>query len=65
MNVSALWPFLTVSWGGLQCVMVVFSDHTPIPFFTLIYKSKRVIGPWVAHLRINVYNGRVKLKQTL
>ena len=23
-----LWLFLTVPWVGLQCVMVVFTDHT-------------------------------------
>ena len=46
--------------GSLQCVIAVFSDHTPIPF--ILYKSKRVIKPWIAHLRINVYNGREKLK---
>ena len=23
-----LWLFLTVSWAGLQCVIVVFPDHT-------------------------------------
>ena len=27
-----LWLFLTVQWVGLQCVIVVFSDHTHLPF---------------------------------
>ena len=28
VTVSALWLFLTVQWVGLQCVAVVFPDHT-------------------------------------
>ena len=27
-TVTVLWLFLTVSWVGLQCVIVVFPDHT-------------------------------------
>ena len=30
MTVSVLWLFLTVPWVGLQCVIVVFPDHTPL-----------------------------------
>ena len=26
--VSVLWLFLTVAWVRLQCVLVVFADHT-------------------------------------
>ena len=26
--VNVLWLFLTVRWVGLQCVIVVFPDHT-------------------------------------
>ena len=28
VTVSVLWFFLTVLWAGLQCVIVVFHDHT-------------------------------------
>ena len=28
LAVIVLWPFLTVLWVGLQCVIVVFLDHT-------------------------------------
>ena len=28
MTVSVLWLFLMVPWVGLQCVIVVFPDHT-------------------------------------
>ena len=26
--INVLWLFLTVLWVGLQCVIVVFPDHT-------------------------------------
>ena len=29
VNVSVMWLFLTVPWIGLQCVILVFPDHTP------------------------------------
>ena len=29
--VIVLWLFLTVPWVGLQCVIVVFPDHTHLP----------------------------------
>ena len=32
-NVYVLWFFLTVPWVGLQCVTVVFPDHTYLLFF--------------------------------
>ena len=28
VTVNILWLFLTVPWVGLECVIVVFSDHT-------------------------------------
>ena len=28
VNINVLWLFLTVLWVGLQCVVVVFPDHT-------------------------------------
>ena len=30
VTVNALWLFLTVPWVGLQCVIVVYPDHTHI-----------------------------------
>ena len=35
-TVDVLWLFLTVSWVGLQCVIVVFPDHTHF-FGWLVY----------------------------
>ena len=35
LTVSVLWPVLMVPLVGLRCVMLVFSDHTPILIVTL------------------------------
>ena len=32
VTVYVLWLFLTVPWVDLQCVIVVFSDHTHLLF---------------------------------
>ena len=32
VTVNVLWLFLTVPWVGLQCVIVVFPDHTHLLF---------------------------------
>ena len=32
VTINVLWLFLMVSWVGLQCVIVVFSDHTRLLF---------------------------------
>ena len=29
---TVLWLFLAVQWGGLQCVLAVFPDHTLLLF---------------------------------
>ena len=28
VTINVMWLFLTLPWVGLQCVFVVFSDHT-------------------------------------
>ena len=28
VTIIVLWPFLTLPWVGLQCVIVLFPDHT-------------------------------------
>ena len=35
-TVNVLWLFLKVLWVGLQCVIVVFPDHTHLLFQLLI-----------------------------
>ena len=37
VTINVLWLFLTVPWVGLQCVIVVFSNHTRL----FLYKSIR------------------------
>ena len=32
VTVNVLWFFLTVLWVGLQCMIVVFPDHTHLLF---------------------------------
>ena len=36
VTVNNLWFFLTVSWVGLQCVIVLFLDHTHFLTDTLL-----------------------------
>ena len=35
MTVSVLWLFLTVQWVGLQCMIVVFTDHSHLLLFMI------------------------------
>ena len=39
VTINVLWPFLTVSWVGLQCVIVVFPDHTHL-FFLSVFDGR-------------------------
>ena len=32
VTINVLWLFLMVPWVGLQCVIVVFPDHTHLLF---------------------------------
>ena len=36
VTINALWLFLTVPWVGLQCMIVVFPDHTHSRFGLLL-----------------------------
>ena len=33
VTINVMWLFLRVQWVGLQCVIVVFPDHTHLPFY--------------------------------
>ena len=44
VTVNYLWPFLTVPWVGLQCVILVFLDHTDLIFYDLV-KPRLVLSP--------------------
>ena len=36
VTVKVQWLFLTVPWVGLQCVIVVFPDHTYLIFNSIL-----------------------------
>ena len=38
-TVNVLWLFIKVLWIGLQCVIMVFSDHTPLLFVSEIMQQ--------------------------
>ena len=40
VNINILWLFLTVSRAGLQCVIVVFPDHTHFLYAVCERKSQ-------------------------
>ena len=42
VTINVLWLFLTVPWVGLQCVVVVFPDHTHL-LFVYLKHFKRLI----------------------
>ena len=52
VTVNVLWLFLMVQWVGLQCVIVVFPDHTHLLFVLkpLFWTCLSVAGPTVAQL---------------
>ena len=37
VTVIVLWLFLTMTWVSLQCVVVVFLDHTHLSFKSMYY----------------------------
>ena len=43
-TVNVLWLFLMVPWVGLQCVIVVFPDHTHLPFARSISLPSHIIS---------------------
>ena len=51
--------FLTVPWVGLQCVIVVFPDHTRLPFQLLShFRSARSIINLKYAVYVNAYMGQ-------
>ena len=44
VTINILWLFLTVPWFGLQCVTVVFPDHTHFFVPYAVYGSYSVIS---------------------
>ena len=40
VTVSVLWMFLMMPWFGLQCVIVIFPDHTHLLFYIIFGLSQ-------------------------
>ena len=45
VTINVLWLFLTVPWVGLQCVIVLFADHTHLlsVFFNFAYETCQIM----------------------
>ena len=43
--VIVLWPFPTVNWAGLQCVILIFPDHTHLPLI-IVELAIGIAGPF-------------------
>ena len=37
VTINVMWPFFAVPWVGLQCVIVVFPDHTHLLFVFCLF----------------------------
>ena len=46
VTISVLWLFLPYPWLGLQCVIVVFPDHTHLHFGTKRNLADLIFLPW-------------------
>ena len=49
VTVNGPWLFLTVPWVGLQCVIVVFPDHTHLLFASSRLSDATVLFPSTRH----------------
>ena len=47
VTVTVMWLFLTVPWAGLQCVFVVFPDHTHLLLVQLGLCVKAFFMDWI------------------
>ena len=43
VTINVLWLFLKVLWVGLQCVIVVFPDHTHLPLDTSKFRRSVIV----------------------
>ena len=51
VTINVLWLFFTVPWVGLQCVIVVFPDHTHLLFELM--NMKMLLLPWINQHALN------------
>ena len=45
VTINVLWLFLAVRWVGLQCVTVVFPDHTHLLFVSSTLSQTTFLSP--------------------
>ena len=56
VTVSVLWFFLIVPWVGLQCMIVVFPDHTHLLFGTMVCRfQQRVRTVNIVNVQCQIY----------
>ena len=49
VTLNVLWRFLTVPWVGLQCVIVVYLDHTNLLFYGQQWRGREFQTLAMAH----------------
>ena len=48
VTINVLWLFLTMPWVGLQCVIVVFPEHTHLLFdICVLYTNKQETSKYI------------------
>ena len=43
VTINVMWLFLAVPWVGLQCVIVVFPDHTHLLFISITMRTHDIV----------------------
>ena len=59
VTLNGLWLFLTVSWGGLRCVIVVIPDHTCLPFYVSENRRLKFAGSFEPSLLAGVIRTKI------
>ena len=62
VTVNVLWVFLIVLWVGLQCVIVVFSDHTHLLFVCLMRKPLYTLFSPISTLCVLLFQNYISLR---
>ena len=55
VTANVLWRFLTVPWVGLQCLIVIFSDHTHLLFSPMLIASENSLVLDQGRQKLNPY----------
>ena len=63
VTVNVVWLFLTMPWAGLQCVIVVFPDHSRLLFY-IIFNMNQFCQFYV-NLKVNQHMRAPKIQAIL